>query len=41
MLFHMHSIEFLGMKITDGTYVPQPHIAIHLDDFPDENFAIK
>lgn len=37
----MDSIEFLGMKISNGTYVPQPHIATHLQDFPDENLTIK
>lgn len=41
MLLDIHSIEFLGMKITDDTYVPQPHIVIYLDDFPDENLTIK
>ncbi|KAL4582307.1 hypothetical protein LXL04_006854 [Taraxacum kok-saghyz] len=30
------SIEFLGMKISDGKYQPQPHIAKELVHFPDE-----
>lgn len=37
----MDSIEFLGMKISNGTYVPQPYIATHLQDFPDENLTVK
>ncbi|KAJ9550757.1 hypothetical protein OSB04_014802 [Centaurea solstitialis] len=30
------SINFLGMKISDGKYQPQPHIAQELHKFPDE-----
>ncbi|XP_024958961.1 uncharacterized protein LOC112499927 [Cynara cardunculus var. scolymus] len=30
------SIDFLGMKISDGTYQPQPHVAQELHKFPEK-----
>lgn len=29
------------MTISNGSYVSQPHIGIHLQDFPDENLSKK
>lgn len=41
MLLAQSSIEFLRMTIFNGSYVPQPHIGIHLQDFPDERLSKK
>lgn len=35
------SIEFLGMKITDGTYQPGAHLAEELKRFPEANLSVK
>ena len=35
------SIEFLGMKISQGQYQLQPRIASQLDTFPDSNLSVK
>lgn len=40
MLISQDSIEFLGMKIANGTCVPQPHIIVHLQYFPNEDLPI-
>nr|KYP76024.1 polyprotein [Cajanus cajan] len=34
-------IYFLGMKFSQGTYQPQPHIAEELLNFPEENLSVK
>ena len=34
-------IDFLGMHIKDGRYAPQPHIAHHLLQFPDQLTSAK
>nr|KYP68911.1 polyprotein [Cajanus cajan] len=34
-------IDFLGMKFSQGTYQPQPHIAEELFNFPEENITVK
>lgn len=41
MIIRKNFIEFLRMKIANGTYVPQPHIIIHLVDFPDTDLKTK
>nr|KYP61753.1 polyprotein [Cajanus cajan] len=34
-------IDFLGMKFSQGSYQPQPHIAEELLNFPEENLSVK
>nr|KYP73221.1 polyprotein [Cajanus cajan] len=34
-------IDFLGMKFSQGTYQPQPHIAEELLNFPEGNITVK
>lgn len=41
MIIGESSIEFMGMKIEKGTYVPQSHIAVHLTDLPDKDLTTK
>jgi hypothetical protein len=35
------NIEYLGMKISNGTIQPGPHFSEHLPAFPDENLTTK
>lgn len=41
MIIEQNYIEFLGMRIANGTYVPQPHITIHLAEFFDKDLTTK
>jgi hypothetical protein len=35
------AIDYLGMKISNGTIQPGPHLFEHLPAFPDENLTTK
>lgn len=41
MMIGKRSIDFLGMHIEEGKYVPLPHIAEQLINFPDERLTVK
>lgn len=41
IIFRVNSIESLVMKISNGIYVPQPYIAIHLFEFLNFNLITK
>ena len=37
----VNKIDFLGMHLEDGSYQPQPHIALEIQKFPDANLTQK